>query len=240
MFKCVSEKWFWRCDVSEVKAETFLCLFLLTLRRDHVHPLCSGHLNLTPSSNTWWNGNISDNVIFIFVETRQWNSFSFPKERSSAIHVYFYHVRFHLKSLLLRIRDCSCVSCVFWEVLGFEWRKEERPDLNEVHCVLVLAVPLFLFHICFLFYMCSDTWILPFMWLIPPYGAPSSCFICMTDEPMAQIDPFSQVCGGGMTICTLTVIRGCIQKFRDCVDNEINNNKHSLRSNAKGYGGKTH
>jgi hypothetical protein len=37
-------------------------------------------------------------------------------------------------------------------------------------------------------------------------------------------------------------IRGCIQKFPDWVDNEINNNnnKHSLRSNAKGYGDKTH
>jgi len=35
-------------------------------------------------------------------------------------------------------------------------------------------------------------------------------------------------------------VRGCIQKFPDCVDNEINNNKHSLRSNTKGYGGKTH
>jgi hypothetical protein len=35
-------------------------------------------------------------------------------------------------------------------------------------------------------------------------------------------------------------IRGCIQKFPDwVVDNEINNsNKHSLRSNTKGYGGK--
>jgi hypothetical protein len=32
-------------------------------------------------------------------------------------------------------------------------------------------------------------------------------------------------------------IRGCIQKF---VGNEINNNKHSLRSNTKGYGGNTH
>jgi hypothetical protein len=29
--------------------------------------------------------------------------------------------------------------------------------------------------------------------------------------------------------------------FPDWVDNEINNNnKHSLRSNTKGYGGKTH
>jgi hypothetical protein len=47
-------------------------------------------------------------------------------------------------------------------------------------------------------------------------------------------------------------IRGCIQKFPDWVDNEIkndddennnnnnNNIKHALRSNTKGYGGKTH
>jgi hypothetical protein len=41
-------------------------------------------------------------------------------------------------------------------------------------------------------------------------------------------------------------IRGYIQKFPDSVDNETNkqtnnnNNKHSLRSNRKGYGGKTH
>jgi hypothetical protein len=37
-------------------------------------------------------------------------------------------------------------------------------------------------------------------------------------------------------------IGGCKQqKFPDWVDNEINNNnKHSLRSNTKGYGGKTH
>jgi hypothetical protein len=34
-------------------------------------------------------------------------------------------------------------------------------------------------------------------------------------------------------------IQGYIQKFPDWVDNEINNNnKHSLRSNAKGYRGK--
>jgi len=38
-------------------------------------------------------------------------------------------------------------------------------------------------------------------------------------------------------------LRGCTQKFPDLVDNEINknnNNKHTLRSNTKGYGGKTH
>jgi hypothetical protein len=35
-------------------------------------------------------------------------------------------------------------------------------------------------------------------------------------------------------------IRGRIQKFPDWVNNEINNDKHSLRSNTKGYGGKTH
>jgi hypothetical protein len=31
-----------------------------------------------------------------------------------------------------------------------------------------------------------------------------------------------------------------MQKFPDWVDNEINNNKYSLRSNTKRYGGKTH
>jgi hypothetical protein len=37
-------------------------------------------------------------------------------------------------------------------------------------------------------------------------------------------------------------MRGCIQKFPDWVDNETYaySNKHSLRSNTKGYGGKTH
>jgi len=37
-------------------------------------------------------------------------------------------------------------------------------------------------------------------------------------------------------------VRGCIQKFPDWVDNEIHvcSNKHSPRSNTKGYGGKTH
>jgi hypothetical protein len=38
-----------------------------------------------------------------------------------------------------------------------------------------------------------------------------------------------------------TYILGYIQKFLDWVNNKINNNhKHSLRSNTKGYGGKTH
>jgi hypothetical protein len=37
-------------------------------------------------------------------------------------------------------------------------------------------------------------------------------------------------------------IRGCIQKVPDWVDNEIYayNNKHSLRSNTKGYDDKLH
>jgi hypothetical protein len=37
-------------------------------------------------------------------------------------------------------------------------------------------------------------------------------------------------------------VRGCIQKFPDRVDNEINNNKnkHTLRSKTKSYDGKTH
>jgi hypothetical protein len=37
-------------------------------------------------------------------------------------------------------------------------------------------------------------------------------------------------------------IRGYIQKFPDWLDNEVHayNNKHSLRSNTKGNGGKVH
>jgi hypothetical protein len=40
----------------------------------------------------------------------------------------------------------------------------------------------------------------------------------------------------------LYCIRAYIQNFPDWVDNEINNsnNKHSLRRDLKGYGGKTH
>jgi hypothetical protein len=50
-----------------------------------------------------------------------------------------------------------------------------------------------------------------------------------------------------LDLITLTIrwriqIRECIQKFQDWVDNEIYayNNKHLLRSNKEGYGGKTH
>jgi len=40
----------------------------------------------------------------------------------------------------------------------------------------------------------------------------------------------------------LIKLRGCVQKFPDWVDNEIYayNNERSLRSDTKGYGGKTH
>jgi hypothetical protein len=40
----------------------------------------------------------------------------------------------------------------------------------------------------------------------------------------------------------IATIRACIQKFPDWVYNEIYayKNNHSLRSNTKGYGGKTH
>jgi phosphoribosylaminoimidazole carboxylase (NCAIR synthetase) len=39
-----------------------------------------------------------------------------------------------------------------------------------------------------------------------------------------------------------TALRGCNQKFPDWVDYQIYayNNKHSLKSNTKGYDGKTH
>jgi len=42
-------------------------------------------------------------------------------------------------------------------------------------------------------------------------------------------------------VFTAVKIRGYIQKFSDWIVNEINNiNRFSLRSNTKGYGGKTH
>jgi hypothetical protein len=43
-----------------------------------------------------------------------------------------------------------------------------------------------------------------------------------------------------VTNCVQCDVRMCIQKFPDSVDNEINNSKHSVKSNTKGYGGKTH
>jgi hypothetical protein len=43
-----------------------------------------------------------------------------------------------------------------------------------------------------------------------------------------------------MILYFLSRFRGCIEKFPDWVDNEVNNNELSLRSNANGYGYKTH
>jgi hypothetical protein len=45
-----------------------------------------------------------------------------------------------------------------------------------------------------------------------------------------------------MKMTTHYHLRGCIQKFPDWVDNEVNdyNNKHSLRSNTKSYDSKIH
>jgi hypothetical protein len=57
---------------------------------------------------------------------------------------------------------------------------------------------------------------------------------------------YKLIIGLDMTVFNLTLsfvfIWGSNQKFPDWVDNEMYayNNKHSLRSNTKGYGGKTH
>jgi len=48
------------------------------------------------------------------------------------------------------------------------------------------------------------------------------------------------IAGVFYTVDTFNDLRACIQKFPDWVNNEINNNKHSLRSNTKGYGVKTY
>jgi hypothetical protein len=47
---------------------------------------------------------------------------------------------------------------------------------------------------------------------------------------------------GFVKLTTHLDLRGCIQKFPDWVYNDVYayNNKHSLGSNTKGYGGKTH
>jgi hypothetical protein len=47
---------------------------------------------------------------------------------------------------------------------------------------------------------------------------------------------------GGHQTLAINFLRGCIEKFPDWVDNEIYayKNKHPLKSNTKGYGGKTH
>jgi hypothetical protein len=51
---------------------------------------------------------------------------------------------------------------------------------------------------------------------------------------------YDELWGAGKLVVANLKLGGCIQKFPDWVNNEINNNKHSLRSNRKGYGGKTH
>jgi hypothetical protein len=50
-----------------------------------------------------------------------------------------------------------------------------------------------------------------------------------------------------INVCVCVCVCVCVYtrmypKFQDWIDNEINNNsnEHSLRSNTKGYGGKTH
>jgi hypothetical protein len=69
-----------------------------------------------------------------------------------------------------------------------------------------------------------------------------------TDSPYeyGQSDPSPNFASLGndklRTNLRLHNIRGCNQKFPDWVDNEIYayDNKHLLRSNTKGHGGKTH
>jgi hypothetical protein len=45
-----------------------------------------------------------------------------------------------------------------------------------------------------------------------------------------------------ISVTPVVVYEGVSKKFPDWVDKEMDayNNKHSLRSNTKGYGGKTH
>jgi hypothetical protein len=57
---------------------------------------------------------------------------------------------------------------------------------------------------------------------------------------MEFLDQLNRLLASEEGPCAIEWVRVCTQKFPDWDDNEINNNRHSLRSNTKGYGGKTH
>jgi hypothetical protein len=71
-------------------------------------------------------------------------------------------------------------------------------------------------------------------------GLKQVCCIIPAPDDMNMQEQWNDYFGRGKP--AVVPLRGCIQKFPDWVDNEINNNnnKHSLRSNIKGYGDKTH
>jgi hypothetical protein len=65
------------------------------------------------------------------------------------------------------------------------------------------------------------------------------CFCCWIFPPAQRSSAWQAVNTPNFKDSQL---RGCIQKLSDWVDKDINknNNKHLLRSNTMGYGGKTH
>jgi uncharacterized protein YcbK (DUF882 family) len=67
--------------------------------------------------------------------------------------------------------------------------------------------------------------------------------LCAKEFKNVEYKPCSRLKENRNENVTARKIQGCNQKFPDWVDNEIhayNNNKHSLTSNIKGYGGKIH
>jgi hypothetical protein len=68
--------------------------------------------------------------------------------------------------------------------------------------------------------------------------------LCSSDDYVIQLSHILHFSSTNYVFYNLPEekIWGFIQKFPDWVDNEINNsnNKHSLRSNTKVYGSKTH
>jgi hypothetical protein len=79
----------------------------------------------------------------------------------------------------------------------------------------------------------------------PRLGSRSSCYTLWRNFVCSDLQTHDNSCRiihvHQINVRTSFGLRGCIQKFQDLVDNEINNNnEHSLRSNTKGYGGKTH
>jgi len=71
-------------------------------------------------------------------------------------------------------------------------------------------------------------------WVVAPCG--------VVDDIDVSVDRATSIFKPDIGVKPTATRRGCIRKFPDCVYNEIYayNNKHSLRSNTKAYGDKTH
>jgi hypothetical protein len=114
-------------------------------------------------------------------------------------------------------------------------------ESNRFYVVCVCVKVIFVYYDCLLLLQYKKIWD---VWRndILKHKLTSDFILC-SEECRIKSDKVGSIsCSKSEIIYKISLcgIRGCIQKFPDWVDNEINKKKHSLRSNAKGYGGKTH